>query len=130
MEKSILGIPVAHRHLQRGQGQLGAHVIKVKTPSERIEQDAARKVYEAEGVDISSLAARIAHVVQSTFDGRRILIFSGGATKDSDGVLEEVRGIAEGGAFGSIMGRNSFQRPRSKAIKLLHAVMDLYKSQL
>jgi len=109
--------------------QLGAHVIKVKPPTDHIEQDAARKVYEAEGINVSSLADRIRHVVQSTFDGRRILIFSGGAAKDTDGVLEEVRGIAAGGGFGSIMGRNAFQRPKSEAIELLHSVMDLYNEQ-
>ena len=109
--------------------QLGAHVIKVKPPTDRIEQDAARKVYEAEGIPIASLAERVAHVVQSTFDGRRIVIFSGGAAKGTDGVLEEVRGIAEGGGFGSIMGRNAFQRPKEEAIALLHEVMDLYRAQ-
>ncbi len=110
--------------------QLGAHVIKVKPPSDVIEQDAARKVYEAEGVEIGSLADRVRHVVQSAFDGRRIVIFSGGPAKSTDGVLEEVRGIAEGGGFGSIMGRNAFQRPKSEAIELLHTVMDLYQQQV
>ncbi len=106
--------------------QLGAHVIKVKPPTEHIEQDAARKVYESEGIKIATLADRIAHVVQSSFAGRRIVIFSGGAAKGTEGVLEEVRGIAAGGGFGSIMGRNAFQRPRAEAIELLHAVMDAY----
>ncbi|MAG33838.1 MAG: fructose-bisphosphate aldolase [Deltaproteobacteria bacterium] len=110
--------------------QLGAHIIKVKPPTELIEQDAARKVYEAEGVKIATLADRIAHVVQSCFDGRRIVIFSGGAAKSTDGVLEEVRGIAEGGGFGSIMGRNAFQRPKGEAIELLHSVMDIYQSRV
>ena len=106
--------------------QLGAHIIKVKPPTEFIEQDAARKVYEAEGIKIATLADRIAHVVQSAFGGRRIVIFSGGAAKGTEGVLEEVRGIAAGGGFGSIMGRNAFQRPRAEAIKLLHDVMDVF----
>lgn len=110
--------------------QLGAHIIKVKPPTEHIEQDAARKVYEAESIHISSLADRVAHVVQSTFDGRRIVIFSGGAAKSTNDVLEEIRGIAQGGAFGSIMGRNAFQRPKGEAIELLHAVMDLYREHL
>ncbi len=109
--------------------QLGAHVIKVKPPTEHIEQDAARKVYEAEGIKIATLADRIAHVVQSSFAGRRIVIFSGGAAKGTEGVLEEVRGIAAGGGFGSIMGRNAFQRPRAEAIELLHAVMDAYRAK-
>jgi class I fructose-bisphosphate aldolase len=109
--------------------QLGAHVIKVKPPTEAIEQDAARKVYEAEGIKIATLADRIAHVVQSAFAGRRIVIFSGGAAKGTDALLEEVRGIAAGGGFGSIMGRNAFQRPRAEAIQLLHAVMDAYQAK-
>ena len=109
--------------------QLGAHIIKVKPPTEFIEQDAARKVYEAEGIKIATLADRIAHVVQSAFGGRRIVIFSGGAAKGTEGVLEEVRGIAAGGGFGSIMGRNAFQRPRAEAIKLLHDVMDVFRAK-
>ena len=109
--------------------QLGAHIIKVKPPTEFIEQDAARKVYEAEGIKIATLADRIAHVVQSAFGGRRIVIFSGGAAKGTEGVLEEVRGIAAGGGFGSIMGRNAFQRPRAEAIELLHDVMDVFRAK-
>ncbi len=78
---------------------------------------------------IATLADRVRHVIQSAFDGRRIVIFSGGAAQGSDGVLDEVKGIAEGGSFGSIMGRNAFQRPKTEAIELLHAVMDLYQAQ-
>ncbi len=106
--------------------QLGAHIIKVKPPTAHIEQDAARKVYEAEGIPVGTLPERIRHVVQSSFGGRRIVIFSGGPAKDRGGILEEIRGIAEGGGFGSIMGRNSFQRPKAEAIDLLHEVMDIY----
>lgn len=107
--------------------QLGAHVIKVKPPTEHIEQDAARKVYEAEKVPLGTLADRVRHVVASAFQGRRIVIFSGGAAKGREGVLEEIRGLAEGGAFGSIVGRNSFQRPKNEAIDLLHEIMDVYQ---
>jgi class I fructose-bisphosphate aldolase len=106
--------------------QLGAHLIKVKPPTEHIEQDAARKVYESEGIPVGTLADRVRHVVRSAFNGRRVVIFSGGAAKGHDGVIEEIRGIAEGGGFGSIIGRNSFQRPKSEAIELLHEVMDIY----
>jgi len=93
--------------------QLGAHLIKVKPPTDHIEQEAARKVYESEGIPIGSLADRVRHVVQSAFNGR-------------DGLLEEIRAIADGGGFGSIIGRNSFQRPKSEAIEMLHEVMDVY----
>ena len=106
--------------------QLGAHIIKVKPPSAHIEQDAARKVYEAQGIKVSSMADRTKHVVQSAFNGRRIVIFSGGEAKSTPELLEEVRGLAQGGAFGSIMGRNAFQRPKKEAIELLHSVMDAF----
>lgn len=108
--------------------QLGAHVIKIKPPTDHIEQDAARKVYEAQGIPVSSLAERVSHVVQSAFGGRRIVIFSGGPAKDRQGLLDEIQGIADGGGFGSIIGRNSFQREKSEAIELLHAVMDIYRA--
>jgi class I fructose-bisphosphate aldolase len=106
--------------------QLGAHVVKVKPPTEHIEQDEARKVYEKQRIPVGTLADRVRHVVQSAFGGRRIVIFSGGAAKDRAEILEEVRGLADGGAFGSIMGRNSFQRPKTEAIDLLHEVMDIF----
>ncbi len=107
--------------------QLGAHVIKVKPPTAHVELAEAKKVYEKYGIPTATLKERIAHVVQSAFNGRRIVIFSGGEAKGTDAVLKEVAEIAAGGAFGSIMGRNAFQRPKAEAIKLLHAVMDLYK---
>jgi class I fructose-bisphosphate aldolase len=106
--------------------QLGAHLIKVKPPTDHVEQDAARKVYEKQGIPIGTLADRVRHVVQSAFNGRRVVIFSGGPAKDREGVLEEIKGIADGGGFGSIIGRNSFQRQKGEAIQLLHEVMDIY----
>ena len=107
--------------------QLGAHIVKVKPPTEHLEQEEARKAYEKNAIPIATLADRVRHVVQSTFDGRRIVIFSGGARKDSDeDVLGEVRAIRDGGGFGSIMGRNAFQRKKADALRLLGAVMDIY----
>jgi class I fructose-bisphosphate aldolase len=106
--------------------QLGAHIIKVKPPTEHLEQEAARKVYEEQKIPIATLAERTRHVVQSSFGGRRIVIFSGGDAKGSDAVYEEIRGLHAGGAFGSIIGRNSFQRPKAEAISFLHTVMDIY----
>src|SRR3989449_1412821 len=87
--------------------QLGAHVIKVKLPSADVEQAAAKKVYEKEGVPLGTLAERVRHVVQAAFDGRRIVIFSGGAADTDEAVFEQVRAIRDGGGFGSIIGRNS-----------------------
>lgn len=108
--------------------QLGAHVIKVKPPTAHIEQDAARKVYESEGINIETLSDRIRHVVQSAFNGRRIVIFSGGSAKGTDAVLEEISEIAKGGGFGSIIGRNSFQRPKEEAIALLGRIQEIYRN--
>ena len=107
--------------------QLGAHVIKVKPPTAHLELKAAKKVYEEENIPIGTLAERVSHVLQAAFNGKRITIFSGGAAKGTDAVIEEIRGLAAGGSFGSIMGRNSFQRPKKEAIELLHAVMDIYE---
>ena len=106
--------------------QLGAHVIKVKPSTDHIEQEAARKVYEKAGTPISTLADRMRHVVQSAFNGRRIVIFSGGETATTEDVLEMNRQIALGGGFGTIMGRNSFQRGHDEAVKLLQDVMDIH----
>jgi class I fructose-bisphosphate aldolase len=109
--------------------QLGAHVIKVKLPTSHIAQDAARKVYEKEKVPIESLADRVKHVVQCAFAGRRIVIFSGGPAESDDKILAEVRGIRDGGGFGSIIGRNSFQRKKADALKLLDNIMKIYSGQ-
>ena len=109
--------------------QLGAHLIKVKPPSAHIEQEEAKKVYEKYPVALETMADRVRHVVQSTFNGKRIVIFSGGEAKGTDAVMAEVRGLAEGGSFGSIMGRNAFQRSRPDALRLLADVMQIYRAQ-
>jgi class I fructose-bisphosphate aldolase len=108
--------------------QLGAHIVKVKPPTEHLEQEEAKKVYLEQKIPIGTLADRVRHVVQSSFGGRRIVIFSGGEAKGTEEILTEVRGIHAGGGFGSIVGRNSFQRPLPEAIKLLHAIQDVYRS--
>lgn len=108
--------------------QLGAHIIKVKPPTAHIEQEESKKVYEKFPVKLDTLADRTKHVIQNTFGGRRVVIFSGGEAKGTDAVLEEVRQMAKGGSFGSIMGRNAFQRPRAEALKLLADVMSAFKN--
>ena len=110
--------------------QLGAHVIKVKLPSAHLEQAAAKKVYESTQVPIKTLAERVKHVVQSAFDGRRIVIFSGGAKSEDKNVFEEARAIRDGGGFGSIIGRNSFQRPKAEAVKFLQTIMGIYAGEI
>jgi fructose-bisphosphate aldolase, class I len=107
--------------------QLGAHIIKVKPPKDHIEQPEAKKVFEKYNIPTATLADRVRHVVQSAFNGRRVVIFSGGEAKGTDDVLAEVRELAAGGSFGSIMGRNAFQRPHVDALSLLSGVMDIYK---
>jgi fructose-bisphosphate aldolase, class I len=108
--------------------QLGAHIIKVKPPTLHVEQAEAKKVLEKVKVPIETLADRIRYVVQATFNGRRIVIFSGGEAKGTDDLLKEIRQIHAGGGFGSIVGRNSFQRPRAEGIELLKKIIDVYKS--
>ncbi|WII71681.1 class I fructose-bisphosphate aldolase [Bdellovibrio sp. 22V] len=106
--------------------QLGAHIIKVKPPTAHIEQAAAAKVYQEQGIKVATLADRARHVVQSSFNGKRIVIFSGGEAKGTEDILKEVTELAQGGGFGSIMGRNAFQRPKKEAIQLLHNVMEAF----
>ena len=108
--------------------QLGAHIVKVKPPKDLVELGEAKKVYEEQKIPRATLAERVRHVVQSSFNGKRIVIFSGGEAKGTDAVLEEIRGLKDGGAFGSIMGRNAFQRPKAEALKLLADVMKIYNS--
>jgi class I fructose-bisphosphate aldolase len=107
--------------------QLGAHVVKVKPPKDFVEQAEAKKVFEKYAIPTKTLTDRVRHVVASAFNGKRIVIFSGGEARGTDELLEDVRGIAAGGGFGSIMGRNSFQRPRAEALKLLGSVMEIFR---
>ncbi len=107
--------------------QLGAHVIKVKPPKDHIEQPEAKKVFEKFNIPTKTLSDRVRHVVQSAFNGKRIVIFSGGEAKDTPALLDEVRELAKGGGFGSIMGRNAFQRPKAEAVKLLQDVQDIFR---
>jgi class I fructose-bisphosphate aldolase len=108
--------------------QLGAHVIKVKAPSAHLELAEAKKAYQQNKVPIETLPDRIRNVVQSAFNGKRIVIFSGGATVGDEQLLAEIKGIHDGGGFGSIVGRNSFQRPHDKAVELLGKIMSIYAS--
>jgi class I fructose-bisphosphate aldolase len=103
---------------------LGAHIIKVKPPTDVISLEAAKKSYE--GFDASTMAKRVAHVVQSCFAGKRIVVFSGGEAKSLAGLYDEVRGLRDGGANGSIIGRNTFQRPREEALVMLQKIIDIY----
>ncbi|MEM0923598.1 MAG: class I fructose-bisphosphate aldolase [Pseudomonadota bacterium] len=108
---------------------LGAHVIKVKLSTDHLELAEAKKVYEAEKIDISSQAARVADCVKAAFNGRRIIVFSGGSKKGADSVYDDARAIRDGGGNGSIIGRNTFQRPRADALDMLGKLVDIYKGK-
>lgn len=105
---------------------MGAHIIKVKIPSNYIEQEEAKKLYQPYQARYENLSERIAHVVEACFNGRRLVVFSGGATKENDSVLQEAQAILNGGGSGSIIGRNSFQRPRNEALQLLKSLTHIY----
>jgi class I fructose-bisphosphate aldolase len=108
---------------------LGAHVIKVKLSSDHLEQGEAKKVYDAQKIDIGSMAARVKHCVDAAFNGRRIIVFSGGASKGTEAVYDDARAIRDGGGNGSIIGRNTFQRPREDALALLAKLIEIYKGR-
>ncbi len=108
---------------------LGANIIKVKPPTAHLEQDAAKKVYEGKKIPISTMKDRIAHVMQSSFAGRRIVVFSGGESKEESALFDDVRGIRDGGGNGSIIGRNTFQRPREEALELLAKIIAIYQGK-
>ena len=108
--------------------QLGAHIIKVKPPKDFLEQAEAKKVYEKYNIPTKTMSDRIRDVVKSAFNGKRIVIFSGGENKGTEDLLEEIRQIAAGGGFGSIMGRNAFQRPHAESVQLLKDVMNIFKN--
>ena len=108
---------------------LGAHIIKIKLSTDHLMLAEAKKVYEAEKIDVASQAARVRHCMQASFGGRRIVVFSGGAKKGEDSVYDDARAIRDGGGNGSIIGRNSFQRPREDALAMLGKLVDIYKGK-
>ncbi len=108
---------------------LGAHIIKVKLPTAFVEQDEAKKVYDGQQIPVATLAERVAHIMQSCFNGRRIVVFSGGAAKGTDAVYDDTIAIRDGGGNGSIIGRNAFQRPRADALAMLGKMVAIYKGQ-
>jgi class I fructose-bisphosphate aldolase len=110
--------------------QLGAHIIKVKLPSAHIELGEAQKVYQRHHIPIETLADRVRHVVQSAFNGKRIVIFSGGARAEDEAFFTEARAIRDGGGFGSIIGRNSFQRQKDEGLAFLRTVMQIYAGEI
>lgn len=108
---------------------IGAHIIKVKPPTNHIENNEAKKLYLEKNIPIANLADRIAHIKQSCFAGKRLVVFSGGAGKSLEELYNEISSIAQGGGDGSIIGRNSFQRPRAQALQMLEEIITIYKGK-
>ena len=107
---------------------LGAHIIKVKLPTDHLEQPETKKAFEDNGIKIATQEDRVREVVRSCFNGRRIVVFSGGSTKGADAVYQDAKDIHNGGGNGSIIGRNSFQRERGDSLDMLGKIMDIYKA--
>lgn len=107
---------------------LGADIIKVKPPKSSVSLSHTKHLYEDNKIDITSLSSRIKHIMQCVFAGKRLVVFSGGDAKDDNDLYSEVKEIHAGGGSGSIIGRNSFQRPLEDALKLLNNIINIYKS--
>ncbi len=108
---------------------LGAHIIKIKLSTDHLMLPEAKKVYEDQGIDIATQTARVKHCMEASFNGRRIVVFSGGAKKGTDSVFDDARAIRDGGGNGSIIGRNSFQRSREDALEMLGKLIEIYKGK-
>jgi class I fructose-bisphosphate aldolase len=108
---------------------LGAHIIKIKLSTDHLMLSEAKKVYDSERIDVATQTARVRHCMDAAFGGRRIVIFSGGAAKGADAVYDDARAIRDGGGNGSIIGRNSFQRPRAEALDMLGKLVEIYRGK-
>jgi len=100
--------------------QLGAHIIKVKPPAEHIAHHPIKE-------NMNQLSDRVRQVIKSAFNGKRIVIFSGGPSKEKKAFIQEIKELAKGGSFGSIVGRNAFKRPLNESVKLLQEIINIYK---
>jgi len=108
---------------------LGANIIKVKLPSDFLGNKDSKKVYEEKHIPIATQADRVRHIMQCCYDGKRIVVFSGGAAKGENSVIQDAKDIFAGGGNGSIIGRNCFQRSREDALKLLEQIIAIYKGK-
>jgi class I fructose-bisphosphate aldolase len=77
----------------------GAHIVKVKLPTDALELPEAKKVYESEDIPRATMADRVRHVVQACFAGRRLVVFSGGGKKGAEGLYDDARAIRDGGGM-------------------------------
>ncbi len=106
--------------------QIGAHILKLKLPAPDFFDPEMKKLYDKNKIPYATIADRVQHIMQSALGGRRIVIFSGGPQKSDADVMDDARGIRKGGGYGSIIGRNCFQRPRKKALELLDKMIAVY----
>lgn len=110
---------------------LGANIIKVKPPFNSDENGNALvldKKNNSQLLNIKSLEERIKIVKRACFNGKRLVVFSGGETKTEEDLLNQIKVIAHGGADGSIVGRNMFQRQKNEALKLASKIVEIYKN--
>ena len=107
---------------------MGAHIVKVKIPTTHVETSAGKDAVAKGYASFDTPQDSLEYVIKSAFDGRRLVIFSGGVTKGTDALLEEVALVRRAGGAGSIIGRNMFQRPYKEALELARQMGALYKS--
>lgn len=105
---------------------LGAHIIKIKLPEFHLHILETKEGLSSRS-DLHDASRRVAHCMKAAFNGRRIVVFSGGSAKTSDKVFQDAQAIRGGGGNGSIIGRNTFQRPRADALEMLRKLIDIYK---
>lgn len=108
--------------------QMGANVIKIKPPDDHLSNEEIKSIFTKANIPTSRLSERVAHCIKSAFNGKRIVIFSGGPAKGKEEIMNEITGIAQGGGFGSIVGRNSFQRPKQEGVSLMKEIMEIYNN--
>lgn len=104
----------------------GAHVVKVKLPSDYLALKCVKDTFLKSDIPYSSAKDRVAHVVRACFTGRRMVIFSGGESKDDESLLAEAKAIKGGNGFGSIVGRNFFQRQEHDAKQIIDSMQKIY----
>jgi class I fructose-bisphosphate aldolase len=102
----------------------GAHIVKVKLPTSYLKDKSLENAYP----NLDDLTERVKYVVRSCFDGRRLVVFSGGATKDDNELYSEIKAIKLAGGTGSIIGRNGFQRKKEDALRMFEKIVGIYKN--
>jgi class I fructose-bisphosphate aldolase len=108
---------------------LGAHMVCVKVPTNHLEDQERKLFYAKHGISMHTVSDRVRHVRQACFNGRRMVLFSLSDKESDEEMLEEIRGIRDGGANGCILGRVSFQRPFDDGLEMLDQVIKVYQGK-